>query len=179
MQPTRHPLKDGQVLTIREAEAVDAPALLDYLELVSGESDYLTYGPGEFGLSESEEAEYLLRCRQSEGQIYLVGLVEEAIVATANVTTGRRARMRHCGEFGLAVRQPYWGLGIGSAMLDALIDWARGTGFVTQIDLRVRTDNQRAVALYQREGFVIEGTLRRQVYLGGRYYDHYWMGLEL
>ena len=64
-------------------------------------------------------------------------------------------------------------------MLDALIDWARGTGIMTKINLRVRTDNQRALALYERKGFVIEGRIRKQILLEGKYYDRHWMGLEL
>jgi RimJ/RimL family protein N-acetyltransferase len=64
-------------------------------------------------------------------------------------------------------------------MVDALVDWARATGFVTKINLRVRTDNPRAIALYKRKGFVIEGTISREMFLDGKYYSHHWMGLEL
>ena len=92
---------------------------------------------------------------------------------------GRRLRVRHCGEFGMSVRRPYWGLGIGSLMLETLIDWARDTEIVKKINLRVRTDNLRGIRLYKRKGFVIEGTIHREIFLDGRYYDHHWMGLEL
>jgi len=64
-------------------------------------------------------------------------------------------------------------------MLDTFIEWARGTGFVKKINLRVRTDNSRAIRLYGRKGFVIEGTIRREMLLRGQYFDHYWMGLQL
>jgi RimJ/RimL family protein N-acetyltransferase len=79
----------------------------------------------------------------------------------------------------MSVRQPYWGLGIGSLTLDTLVAWARATRIVPKIDLRVRTDNQRAITLYKRKGFVIEGTIRRAIFLDGEYFDHNWMGLEL
>jgi RimJ/RimL family protein N-acetyltransferase len=79
----------------------------------------------------------------------------------------------------MSVRREYWGLGIGSLMLDTLIEWARGAGFVKKIDLRVRTDNPRAIRLYQSRGFVIEGILRREMFLREEYFDLYWMGLQL
>ena len=79
----------------------------------------------------------------------------------------------------MSVRKRYWGHGIGSLMLDTLIDWARGTGIVKKINLRVRTDNQRAISLYARKGFANEGTIRKEMLLDGRYFDHHWMGLEL
>ena len=79
----------------------------------------------------------------------------------------------------MSVRKQYWGLGIGSLMLDTLIAWAQDTQIVKKINLRVRTDNQRAIRLYERKGFVIEGTSRKEILLDGSYFDHHWMGLEL
>ena len=73
----------------------------------------------------------------------------------------------------------YWGLGIGSLMLDTLIEWARETGIIRKINLRVRTDNRRAVRLYEGRGFVGEGKVSKEILLGGQYFDHYWMDLEL
>jgi RimJ/RimL family protein N-acetyltransferase len=79
----------------------------------------------------------------------------------------------------MSVRKQYWGLGIASAMLDSLVGWARGTEVVKKINLRVRTDNTRAISLYEWKGFVTEGTIRKDVMVQGRYFNHYWMGLEL
>jgi RimJ/RimL family protein N-acetyltransferase len=64
-------------------------------------------------------------------------------------------------------------------MLDALIEWARGTGIVTKINLRVRTDNRRAIRLYESKEFEIEGTIRRDIRVDGAYFDHHVMGLIL
>jgi hypothetical protein len=49
--PKEVKLKNGQILTIREAEKEDAGRALDYLEEISAETDYLTFGPGEYGMS--------------------------------------------------------------------------------------------------------------------------------
>ena len=179
MEPRQHQLKNGRVLLIREAMIEDARALLDYVEAISGESDFLGFGPGEFELSEVDEEDFLRRCRDSDNHLYIVGLIRDRIVSALAFSGGRRPRVRHNGEFGISVRKQHWGLGIGSLMLDTLIDWARATQVVTKIDLRVRTDNQRAVMLYKRKGFVVEGTIRRAIFLNDEYFDHHWMGLEL
>jgi len=55
MEQRKVRLNDGRVLVIREAAAEDARALLTYVEAVSGESDFLSFGPGEFELTEAEE----------------------------------------------------------------------------------------------------------------------------
>lgn len=175
----KYDLNNGRVLLIREATAEDARAVLDYIEISSGESGFLSFGPGEFELSEAEEENVLYRYHDSDNQLYILGLIEDTIVATLIFSAGRRSRIRHSGEFSMSVRKQFWGLGIGSFMLDTLIDWAKGTHIVKKINLRVRTDNQRAIVLYKGEGFVIEGTIRKEIFLDGMYFDHYWMGLEL
>lgn len=178
-EPEIHYLNDGRALLIREAEEADAKALLDYAEAISGESDYLSFGPGEFVLTQAEEEDTLRRYRESDNQIYLVGLVEGTVVAALTFAAGHRPRTRHAGGFGLSVRKEWWGLGIGSRLLDVLLGWARAEGIVSKINLRVRTDNQRAIALYERKGFVIEGTISREILLEGEYHGTHWMGLEL
>jgi RimJ/RimL family protein N-acetyltransferase len=179
MEPRKHELENGRALFIREVAVKDARALLDCVERISGESDFLSFGPGEFELTESEEEKFIRKCLASDNQLYILGSIDDTIVATLNFTRGRRPRVRHSGEFGMAVRKQYWGLGIGSLMLDTLIAWAQDTRIVKKINLRVRTDNQRAVRLYERKGFVIEGTIRKEILLDGSYFDHHWMGLEL
>ncbi len=79
----------------------------------------------------------------------------------------------------MSVRKDFWGLGIGGLMLDVLIDWAKQGQTIKKINLRVRTDNQRAISLYEKNGFVREGTISREILLNSQYFDHHWMGLEL
>ena len=179
LEPRTHELKNGLSLLICEAEAEDAGALLAYIEDVSGESDFLTFGPGEFELTEREEAEFLRACRASESGVYLLALIGDEIVGTLNFSAGHRSRIRHSGELGMSVRKAYWGLGVGSSLLDTLLDWARQTGVIKKVNLRVRADNHRAILLYERKGFVREGTIRKEIFLNGAYYDLEWMGLVL
>ncbi len=177
--PREVELPNGQRLLLRQAEVEDAPALLDYIQAIGGESDFLTFGPGEFELSLAQEEAALRAYRDADNQLYLLGWIDDALVGSLAFSAGRRPRVRHSGELSMSVRRPYWGLGIGSLLLDALLEWARATQVVTKINLRVRTDNERAVALYRRQGFQIEGTLRNEIFLDGTYRDLYWMGLEL
>jgi len=179
MDPTIFTLNDGSTLLIREATPEDAASLLDYVEQVSGESDFLMFGPGEFELTIAQEEAYLAACLASDRDLYLLGIIDGAIVAALTFTSGRRPRVRHCGEFGMSVRRKWWGHGIGSLMVDALIAWAKTTGSIRKIDLQVRTDNERAVQLYEKKGFVCEGRIARQICLNTEYFDLYWMGREL
>lgn len=179
MWPQIHTLSNGRELVIREAVPDDAPALLDYVQAISRESDFLAFEPGEFQLTVAEEEAYLRQSQQADNKIYIIGTMDGSIVAALTFSGGSRARMRHAGEFGVSVREACWGQGIGSRMVDALIAWARAGGVVTKINLKVRTDHRRAIALYERKGFVVEGTLRREIQIAGEYFDHYCMGMVL
>lgn len=179
IQPFTFKLKNGKLALIREAKPTDAKELIDYLEIVGGESDFLTFGKGEFELSESDEAEFLAKCQAAESHIYLIAVVENSIVATLNFATGRRTRVKHSGEFGMSVSKAHWGQGIGAALLDVLIEWAKETKTVRKINLRVRTDNERAVRLYKSKGFKHEGTLTNEMFTHGQYHDLFAMGFNL
>ena len=179
MESRHRTLKDGQLLLIREATVSDAQAVLAFVQNISSESDFLSFGPGEFELTVLQEETHLQTCLESDNRLYLLALINGTIVGTLNFNGGHRPRMRHSGGFGMVVQKQVWGLGIGGLMLDTLIQWARESRIVTKINLQVRSDNHRAIALYQRKGFVTEGTLHKEIFLNGQYFDTYWMGLEL
>ena len=171
MHRARHQLRDGRVLVIREAVPDDARVVLAYAEDVSRESNFLTFGPGEFELTEAAERDVLHKHQETDNQLYILGLVDDTLIATLSFAAGDRRRLRHSGEFGMSVRKRFWGLGVGSLMVDTLIDWAKGTDIIRKINLRVRTDNRRAIDLYVRKGFVTEGTMRDEICLEGAYFD--------
>jgi len=176
MQTRGHALADGQVLIIREAVETDAPEALAFANATSRESSFLSFGAGEFGFTEPQERAFIRECAASDTHLFIVGLIDDTLVSLLSFTPGARPRHRHAGEFGLSVRRPYWGMGIGSFMLDALLTWAQRDEMITKINLRVRSDNARAIALYERKGFVVEGTLTRAVRIDGQYYDDLLMG---
>jgi RimJ/RimL family protein N-acetyltransferase len=176
---TEHQLTDGRMLLIRPATVGDAAALLEYVEAVGGESDFLSFGAGDFGLSLAEEEVFLRKLATRDNEFYIVGQLNGAIVSALTFTAGERPRVRHRGEFGISVRKEFWGMGIGSLMLDRLLEWARRTQIINKINLRVRADNLRAIRLYERKGFVREGTITREVLVDGNYFSHYLMGLQL
>ena len=69
---------------------------------------------------------------------------------------GTKDKVRHRAEFGISVLKEYWGLGIGRALLEACIKCAKEAGYA-QLELTVVAENARAIALYQKAGFVEYG----------------------
>jgi RimJ/RimL family protein N-acetyltransferase len=172
-------LKNDVRLTLRRAEPRDAEQLLVFIEQVAAESENITFGPGEFGLSVEEERVFLEKNAEAPGSLYLIAEVAGEIAGTLTFSTGKRPRLQHAGEFGMTVLRTYWNLGIGSQMLAYLIEWARQSGSIRKINLRVRVDNLPAIHLYEKYGFVQEGRRTREFYLHGQLVDVYMMGLQL
>ncbi|WP_406860523.1 GNAT family N-acetyltransferase [Streptomyces sp. HUAS MG47] len=79
---------------------------------------------------------------------------------------------------GLAVAPHARGRGVGRALLRAACDEARRQG-ARRITLRVLGHNAPARALYEAEGFAVEGVLRDEFFLDGGYVDDVFMGRAL
>jgi RimJ/RimL family protein N-acetyltransferase len=74
----------------------------------------------------------------------------------------------------IGIREAYTRQGIGTQLFTALDAWARQAG-VRRLHLTVETDNARALALYHKMGFQIEGQIRNALQIQGRWFDDYVM----
>ena len=90
-------------------------------------------------------------------------------------TTPNHPRRKHVGQLGMAVRDDFQGKGVGTALMQAAVDMADHWLDLLRLELGVFVDNEPAVRLYQRFGFVIEGTLTRYAFRAGEYADVYAM----
>lgn len=88
--------------------------------------------------------------------------------AGLNRHPGRRS---HAAALGMAVHDDYQGKGVGTVLMRELIDAADNWLGLRRIELTVYTDNERAIRLYQRFGFEIEGTHRGYALKAGVYSD--------
>jgi len=114
-----------------------------------------------------------------EGHHVFVACVEGQVVGHAGLhpasNTGN-PRRAHVMSIGMAVPSAWQGKGVGKALMKTLCDFADGWLNVTRLELTVFTDNERAIALYKKFGFEIEGTHRSYALRAGKYADTYSMG---
>lgn len=138
-------------MTITIPTPADAAALLAFLQQVGGETDNLTFGAEGLSLSVEAEAAYLARLADSRDTVMLIAREADRIIGNASLHRLPR-RMQHRGEISLCVARDYWNRGIGSLLLQKLVDYARQLG-LEQLDLQVRCDNRAAIHLYEKFGF--------------------------
>ena len=116
------------------------------------------------------------RLEPQDGVIPLVACVDAEIVGhLALMTFINSPRRRHVGSLGMAIRDDWQGRGVGSALMEAVIDLADRWLNLDRLELEVFSDNAPAVGLYKKFGFQIEGTLRAYAFRDGEYADVYAM----
>ncbi|HEV1029740.1 TPA: GNAT family N-acetyltransferase [Streptococcus pneumoniae] len=160
-------------LLIREAEPKDAAELVAFLNRVSLETDFTSLD-GDGILLTSEEMEiFLNKQASSDNQITLLAFLNGKIAGIVNITADQRKRVRHIGDLFIVIGKRYWNNGLGSLLLEE----AQASGILRRLQLTVQTRNQAAVHLYQKHGFVIEGSQERGAYIEeGKFIDVYLMG---
>jgi putative acetyltransferase len=112
----------------------------------------------------------------AEGFYSLVACVDGEVVGQASVLTfPTRPRRRHTGDIGMMVRDDWHGKGIGTALMQALVDLADKWLNLYRLELDVYTDNEPAIKLYKKFGFQIEGTRVGEAFRDGKFVDTYAM----
>ena len=104
----------------------------------------------------------------------IVAVLDGQIVGSAGIMQNK-GRRRHVGDVGIAVHDDFRGRGIGSILLAVLTDAADNWLDLKRLELTVYVDNEPAIRLYQKFGFEVEGTRRKDVFRDGQYVDSYAM----
>lgn len=101
--------------------------------------------------------------------------IDGKVVGTINLKAGK-AGESHIGELILAVHELYQGQSIGKMLMITVIDLADNWLNLLRLELIVYIDNERAINLFKRFDFEIEGRKRCAAFRGGSYIDSYLMG---
>ena len=172
-------LKNGQEITIRKAKKEDAQAIINYCNVVGGESDNLLFGENEFGITLKQQEQFIEGMADSKTSGLFMALIDGEIAALAHFSSPTRQRAAHTSEIGISVRKKYWGLGIATAVLESVINFAKASGQIEIIGLSVRADNLAAQGLYKKKGFVEIGRYPKFTKIKDKYYDNILMNLYL
>ncbi|MQQ30123.1 GNAT family N-acetyltransferase [Streptococcus mitis] len=164
-------------LLIREAEAEDAAELVTFLNCVSLETDFTSLDGDGILLTSEEMAIFLNKQASWDNQITLLAFLNDKIAGIVNITADQRKRVRHIGDLFIVIGKKYWNNGLGSLLLEEVVEWAQASGILRRLQLTVQTRNLAAVHLYQKHGFAIEGRQERGAYIEeGEFIDVYLMG---
>jgi ribosomal protein S18 acetylase RimI-like enzyme len=112
-----------------------------------------------------------LRSLDTKMSLYLVAVCDEELCGWLELHRLHPSKVRHVAILTLAVGRAWRRRGVARGLLERSYHWAARVG-VAKISLNVRAENRAAVALYQDQGFVLEGCERKQIRLEDRFEDN-------
>jgi putative acetyltransferase len=153
------------MVNIRCAVPTDAHSLWDAERQTAMTPGLLVARPGEIP---GDAFEAKIEVLASRGR-YVVAELDGAPVGHAFLEPlGALTGIAHVFQLTIVVHPGHLGRGIGTTLLRDLLGWAQRDSRVKKVELRVRSTNQRAIALYKKLGFLEEGRFRNRVALQDR-----------
>lgn len=169
-------LKDGRTAILKSPCVEDAEKLLNFIRKACGETDFLVLYPEEWnGTTMEQQENWVRRLRSATDTISITCYVDGEIAGNGEISFRGHIKTAHCAVIAVAILKEYWNLGIGSAILQELVDAAlhRETEIV---NLEYIEGNDRARNLYEKFGFRVvsekpnafklkDGTYLSEVYM--------------
>lgn len=166
-----------QEVIVKEADLEDAGALAQALKEVAIETSFLTRDDDSDEMTEDQASQFIASKGQLPNNLCLVAKLGNEVIGVLNIAGSSFTRTEHIGDLFIAVRKPYWGQGIGQVLMEEAISWAQHSGIIRRLELTVQKRNEKAVYLYQKFGFEIEGLKKRGAKTKkGEFLDVYLMG---
>ncbi len=170
MQPREFALKTGEMIVVRSGIPEDTKSLLELAPEVLREGEFMITELDEFQVTEEQEQAWLQQHQDDPGMIMLLAFSQTLLVGYLNFACEGRKRRAHLGKLGMAVRKEWRSTGVGRALLQSLLDWAKDNPQVEKVCLEVFANNSRAIHLYQSLGFVEEGRVIKGIKIAPEHY---------
>ncbi|WP_225743200.1 GNAT family N-acetyltransferase [Marinilactibacillus sp. Marseille-P9653] len=163
-------------ISIREAIPSDAESLLNCLEKTALQTGFMTMGEEGAGLTVEEESHHIAEIYESDINCLIVAILGEEIIGMATIHAVDKPKIRHIGELGIVVDKEYWGFKIGTELLREVLKWSDESDVIKRVELKVQQRNERAIHLYKKYGFELEGVMQRGVKDNGEFLPVCMMG---
>ena len=174
IEPKHVTLKNGKEACIRTRTLADAEKVMRCVEAIFSNDRFFMTTIEEIReqLTVEKQTERTELFNNHEQKLLLVVEIDGQIVSMSDVECGERERARHVGQIGISILPEYRGNGLGTAIMQTMIDWATAHPVIEKLALGVWADNAPAILLYEKMGFIEEGRKVREVkYADGSYDD--------
>lgn len=122
-----------------------------------------------------ETEQYVQKMRNENALILGIENKEQDLVGWIHLTKLYYEHGR--AEIGLLIAPESRGHGYGKYAMENMITLAFNQLRLNKVYLTTRGLNKRALGLYEKLGFTVEGTLRQHSFINGKYYDTLFMGV--
>jgi RimJ/RimL family protein N-acetyltransferase len=161
-------------MNIRTIREDDAEQFLNLCKQLDTETQFMLLEPGERTTTLEEQRTQIDLLLRQENHTILVAEQDNHLVGYLEAIGGTFKRSRHSAYIVIGILQAFTGQGIGTLLFQKLEEWVQQRHIHRQ-ELTVMAHNIRGIALYKKQGFVIEGTRRNALLIDGHFIDEYYM----
>lgn len=173
-------MKDDKIITIRKITINDIQAFFEFTKYIFNHlTDYTIDLPTEFSNDIELEKKQISKF-SSSGNLLLGAFYENKLIGVLDFISNKRNRINHWGKFGISLHTDFQNFGIGTQMINMMIEWAKQNEQTNMICLSVHENNTRAIHLYKKLGFIEYGLLKNCIKnVDGRFTNSIEMFLEI
>lgn len=149
-----HPLNNENDIVMKTIQPDDIQEFYAF-------SKYIFYELNEYTIDTPEEFSHDIDIEKQRiekfnlpGNLLLGAFYDGQLIGVLDFNSNKRKRINHWGKFGISIHHDFQNRGIGTKMVRFLIEWAKQNEQTKMILLSVHANNERAIALYNKMGFV-------------------------
>ncbi|WP_091065193.1 GNAT family N-acetyltransferase [Paenibacillus sp. NFR01] len=162
------------MITLRRLIPADAAELLTLQHRLDDETSFMLLEPGERQSGLQQVQDMIQGFERADNSILIGAEADGKLAGYLSLRGGSVKRNRHSAYLVIGILQEFQGIGVGAALFQEMENWAKGAGLI-RLELTVMTHNTKALALYAKCGFEIEGTKRKSLRIGEAWVDEYYM----
>ena len=141
------------------------------------ETSFMLYEPDERKTT-IKEMEQKIEKINARGGVIIAAELENQLIGFITASRIPLKRVKHRVHIVVGVLKKESGKGIGTRLFEELIEWAKNNE-ISRLELTVMKHNERAINLYKKIGFEIEGTKKNSLIIDENFVDEYYMGMIL
>jgi RimJ/RimL family protein N-acetyltransferase len=162
------------MIEVREIREQDAEAFLNLCKQLDKETQFMMLEPGERLTTVEGQRERIRNILLKDNQTILVAEDNDKLVGYLGALGGNYKRNRSTVYIIIGVLQAFTDQGVGTELFTGLERWAREHK-MHRLELTVMIHNDRAIHVYKKMGFEIEGTKKHSLFVNEVYVDEYYM----
>lgn len=170
--------KPKNILIIRPVDLDDARAIINLHQDIDAESDFMIFGKDERKMSVQLIRKRIGEWKKSKNSGMFVGILNGEFAGFVALISGPSSRTNHRASLVIGVRKAFYGHGVGTSLMNKADVWAQEVG-ITRLELTVVEKNERAITLYKKMGYTIEGTRSNSLLIDGEYVNELYMGKNI
>ncbi|WP_217587461.1 GNAT family N-acetyltransferase [Lentibacillus saliphilus] len=160
-------------MIIRPIAVSDAKQFLELSKKIDA-SGFMLYEPGERETTVEQQRKSIERILSEKKSIFFVAEVEGEIVGFIAALGGTLKRNQHSAYLVLGILEAYQGRGIATQLFHQVFEWAKEID-ISRLELTVIKDNIKALNLYRKMGFIIEGEKVHSLIINGKPVNEYYL----